>query len=113
VVVTFAELLHGATLSALTASAAPEALRGRHLAFYQFSWTIPTAVAPAVLTALLVFSPSAMWLLLAVCVAGSALFVLRLEPRLPAYAVYPVPAGPAAGAPSGESRPEAAARRAA
>lgn len=91
VLFTAAELLHGASASALTASAAPEQLRGRHLAFYQFSWAIPQAVAPAVLTALLMASPTAMWLVLAAGVVVSTLFLLRLEPRLPAQAVYPVP----------------------
>ncbi len=55
---TLGELLHGATASALVASTAPEATRGRHLAVYQLSWAIPTALAPAVLTALLDGLPS-------------------------------------------------------
>ncbi len=89
---TAAELLHGTTSSGLSASAAPETLRGRHLAFYQFSWAIPTAVAPAVLTALLAASPTLMWLLLAAGTAGSALSLVRLEPLLPARAVHIAPA---------------------
>lgn len=84
---TLGELLHGATASALVASTAPEATRGRHLAVYQLSWAIPTALAPAVLTGLLQLSPTGMWLLLAAGVAGSALALVRLEPRLPAQAV--------------------------
>jgi MFS family permease len=100
---TAAELLHGTTASGLSASAAPDTLRGRHLAFYQFSWAIPIAVAPAVLTALLAASPTGMWLLLAAGTAGSALSLVRLEPLLPARAVHiaPVVAAPgpdAAGA---------------
>jgi MFS family permease len=87
-----AELMHSATTYALTASAAPEDLRGRHLAFYQFSWEIPRAAAPTVLTFLLAASPAAMWLLLAVGVIGSAPLLMRLEPRLPADAIYPMPA---------------------
>jgi MFS family permease len=89
--ITAGELLHSATTYALTASAAPDRQRGRHLAFYQFSWEIPRAAAPAVLTALLAASPTAMWLLLAAGMAGSALFLIRLEPRLPVEAVYPAP----------------------
>ncbi|MEU1056517.1 MFS transporter [Streptomyces sp. NPDC005876] len=84
---TLGELLHGATASALVASTAPEATRGRHLAVYQLSWAIPTALAPAVLTGLLQLSPTGMWLLLAAGVAGSALALVRLEPKLPAQAV--------------------------
>ncbi|MEI7029448.1 MFS transporter [Streptomyces pratensis] len=84
---TVGELLHGATASALVAHAAPEETRGRHLAVYQLSWAVPTALAPAVLTALLSVSAVGMWLLLAAGVTGSALGVLRLERRLPEAAV--------------------------
>jgi MFS family permease len=87
VLFTFGELLHGTAASALAASAAPQATRGRHLSVYQLSWALPTALAPAVLTALLAFSPTAMWLVLAVGVAGSALSMVRIEPRLPEQAV--------------------------
>jgi MFS family permease len=100
---TLGELLHGATASALVASAAPEATRGRHLSVYQLSWAVPTALAPAVLTGLLTLSPIGMWLVLATGVACSAFAMLRLEARLPAEAVRsrlpvaetaPVPAVP-------------------
>jgi len=86
---TAGELLHGAAASALAASAAPELTRGRHLAVYQLSWGIPTALAPAVLTALLARSPVAMWLVLAAGVAFSATCLIRLEPRLPTTSVQP------------------------
>ncbi|WP_328854514.1 MFS transporter [Microbispora hainanensis] len=85
---TLGEMLHGAPLSALVSSAAPEETRGRYMAVYQFSWAIPITLAPAVLTALLSLSPISMWLLLAAGVSGSALTMLRLEPRLPARAVH-------------------------
>ncbi|MFF5705095.1 MFS transporter [Streptomyces sp. NPDC012794] len=88
---TAGELMHGATASALCAQAAPEETRGRHLAVYQLSWAVPSALAPAVLTALLTLSPTAMWLVLAAGATVSALGVLRLEPRLPEEAVYPAP----------------------
>jgi MFS family permease len=84
---TLGELMHGATASALVASAAPADTRGRHLSMYQFSWAIPTAAAPAVLTFLLSLSASGMWLILAVGVGASAIMLLRLEPRLPTEAV--------------------------
>ncbi|WP_370945866.1 MFS transporter [Amycolatopsis sp. cg5] len=84
---TAGELLHGATASALVASAAPEATRGRHLSVYQLSWAIPIALAPALLTALLTWSAVGMWVLLATGVAGSALAMLKLEPLLPEAAV--------------------------
>jgi MFS family permease len=89
---TVGELLHGATASALVASAAPEATRGRHIAVYQLSWAVPTALAPAVLTALLMLSVTGMWLVLAVGVACAAVAMLRLESRLPEEAVRARPA---------------------
>ncbi|WP_200926192.1 MFS transporter [Sphaerimonospora mesophila] len=98
---TLGELLHGATASALVASAAPEDTRGRHLAAYQLSWALPTALAPAVLTALLTLSATGMWLVLAAGVVGSAITMVRLEPRLPAQAVRP---SPPPGSPESESR---------
>ncbi|GGK73925.1 MFS transporter [Mangrovihabitans endophyticus] len=88
---TLGELLHGAAASALVASAAPAETRGRHLAVYQLSWAVPTALAPAVLTALLTFSPAGMWLVLALGVTASAVTLLGVEPRLPHDAVRPAP----------------------
>jgi MFS family permease len=87
---TAGELMHGATASALVASAAPEATRGRHLAVYQLSWAIPTALAPAVLTGLMSLSATTMWLVLAFGAGGAALGMVRLEARLPGQAVRPV-----------------------
>jgi MFS family permease len=103
---TLGELTHGATASALVSSAAPEATRGRHIAFYQFSWAIPTALAPAVLTTLLSLSVTGMWLALAVGASVSALTLLRLERRLPAAAVRPAapPPAPAPAEPAATSR---------
>ena len=89
---TAGELMQGATASALVASAAPEATRGRHLAVYQLSWAIPTALAPAVLTGLMSLSATVMWLVLAVGVGGAAIGMLRLESHLPEEAVRPTPA---------------------
>jgi MFS family permease len=86
---TAGELMHGATASALVASAAPDATRGRHLAVYQLSWAIPTALAPAVLTGLMSLSATAMWLILATGAGVAALGMLRLESRLPEQAVHP------------------------
>lgn len=97
---TLGELMHGATASALVSTAAPVPTRGRHLSVYQFSWAIPTALAPAVLTWLMSVSATGMWLILAAGVAGSALTMLRLESRLPVAAVWAAPApSPSATAP--------------
>jgi biotin carboxylase/MFS family permease len=89
---TVGELLHGATASSLSANAAPARTRGRHLAFYQLSWSIPTAAAPALFTWLLAWSPAATWLLLAGGTAAAATALLAVERLLPAAAVHPAPA---------------------
>jgi MFS family permease len=86
---TLGELMHGATASALATDSAPERLRGRYLAFYQLSWSLPTAVAPALFTALIAVSPTATWLLLAAGTGAASTALLRLEHRLPATAVRP------------------------
>jgi MFS family permease len=103
---TAGELMHGATASALVASAAPEATRGRHLAVYQLSWAIPTALAPAVLTGLMSLSPTVMWLLLAAGVCVTALGMLRLEHSLPATAVSSAAVATPTPAPAPEPEPE-------
>ncbi|MFI5932113.1 MFS transporter [Actinoplanes sp. NPDC051494] len=92
---TLGELMHGATASALVSNAAPEATRGRYMAVYQLSWSLPTALAPAVLTALLSLSAVALWLTLAAGAAVSALALVRLERRLPEHAVHPGTTAPA------------------
>ncbi|GAA3345342.1 hypothetical protein GCM10020358_52040 [Amorphoplanes nipponensis] len=95
---TVGELMHGARPPrAMVASAGAGATRGRHLAVYQLSWAVPTALAPAVLTGLLTASPTGMWLVLATAVGGAAAGVLRLEPRLPRAAVAAGNAGAGAG----------------
>ena len=107
---TAGELMHGATASALVASAAPADTRGRHLAVYQLSWAVPTALAPAVLTGLLTASPAALWLVLTVGVIVAAVGVLRLEPRLPPAAVTPGVPAPAPQPASTEPLPERVSR---
>ena len=105
---TVGELMHGATASAMVASAAPAETRGRHLAVYQLSWAVPTALAPAVLTGLLSASPTGMWLVLAVGAGIAATGVLRLEPRLPRAAVLPgTPPPPPGAAPDSARAAEA------
>lgn len=52
-VFTLGEITGAPALDNLSASLAPEALRGRYLAVYQLSWTVGEIAAPAVLTYLL------------------------------------------------------------
>lgn len=104
---TAGELLHGATASALVANAAPADTRGRHLAVYQLSWALPTALAPAALTGLLSLSATGMWLVLAAGAAVAAAGMIRLEPHLPSDSVR----SPAIPAPE-QPQPAYAAHRA-
>lgn len=81
--------------TALAEAAAPAAARGRYLAAFQYAFTVPGVIAPAVvaLFSVAVWLP---WLLVGTS-AGLAILALRWLTRyLPAHAVYP--ATPQAGA---------------
>ncbi|MEV6953234.1 MFS transporter [Streptomyces sp. NPDC051183] len=106
VVYTLGELVHSPSGGALSVSAAPEAVRGRYLATYQLSYSLATALAPSLFTALLAVDGRLPWAVLAVAALGAALALVRLERHLPAEAVHAealsaeaAPAEPPAGAP--------------
>ncbi len=87
-----AGLLFGSRANALAEAAAPGPVRGRYLAAYQYGFTVPGVIAPAVAA---LFSV-AVWLpwLLAGLSAGLAVLVLGwLAGRLPAAALRPAAAG--------------------
>lgn len=66
------ELIASPVMSAMSAEAAPDALRGRYIALFQMSWTISNSVGVAVLTWLISIGAAATWGFLAVVsVAGS------------------------------------------
>jgi MFS family permease len=72
--------------NAIAEAAAPAAMRGRYLAAFQYAFTIPGVMAPAVaaLFSVAVWLP---WLLVG-CAAGLAVLVLRqVAAHLPASAV--------------------------
>jgi MFS family permease len=74
--------------TALAEAVAPAAARGRYLAAFQYAFTVPGVIAPAVvaLFSVAVWLP---WLLVAIS-AGLAILALRwLAGYLPAHAVYP------------------------
>jgi hypothetical protein len=87
VVYTGAVLVMAPQKNALVADAAPDALRGRYLAFYHLSWSLASTVGPAALTALLALGADWVWLSL----TGVALVVLlalwRLDSALPPHAI--------------------------
>lgn len=67
-VFTLAETLHGPTINTLAIDLAPTHAPGRHLAIYQFSWSVGTALAPLALTWLLARGTEWPWItLIALC----------------------------------------------
>jgi hypothetical protein len=87
-----AGLLFGCRANALAETTAPGPVRGRYLAAFQYGFTVPGVIAPAVAA---LFSV-AVWLpwLLAGLSAGLAVLVLGwLAGRLPAAALRPAAAG--------------------
>lgn len=91
VVYTLGELVHSPSGGALSVSAAPAAVRGRYLATYQLSYSLATALAPSLFTALLAVDGRLPWAVLAAAAGGAALALVRLERRLPIEAVYVQP----------------------
>ncbi|MFD5203152.1 MFS transporter [Streptomyces sp. NPDC058375] len=63
-VFTAAEMLSMPSSSELSASLAPEHIRGRYLGVFQLSWSLGNALAPAVLTTLLGHGPAWPWVVL-------------------------------------------------
>ncbi|MFJ7164665.1 MFS transporter [Streptomyces globosus] len=99
-VYTLGELVHSPSAGALSVSAAPEAVRGRYLATYQLSYSLATALAPSLFTALTAVDGRLPWAVLAAAATGCALALVRLERHLPADAVHAEPPRlPAADAP--------------
>ncbi|MDJ0340097.1 MFS transporter [Streptomyces sp. H10-C2] len=86
---TIGEMVHNPSAGALAIAAAPEALRGRYMAAYQFSWQLVRAIAPSLFTALLAVDGRLPWLMLIGTALGAALLLVRLEPYLAADAVHP------------------------
>lgn len=62
---TVGELLHSVGSTTLSQDAAPEAARGRYLAFFQLSWATAPVVGPVLFTWLVTHGAAALWLPLA------------------------------------------------
>lgn len=77
-----AEMLNGPMINVLAVGIAPAATPGRHLAVFQLSWSIGSAIAPAMLTWLLSHGTSWPWIvLIALCALPIAAFASA--PRKP------------------------------
>lgn len=83
VVYTFGELLGGPVLGALSAEAAPEALRGRYLSLIQLAWNLASTVAPLAFAWLLEGGGGALWLAVTALALGGAALASRLGRVLP------------------------------
>ncbi|MFC9280260.1 MFS transporter [Streptomyces collinus] len=90
-VYTLGELVHSPAAEVLAVSAAPETVRGRYMAAYQMSWSLAKAVAPSLFTSLLALDGRVPWAFLMLTSAVAAALLLRVERRLPAEAVRPLP----------------------
>jgi MFS family permease len=82
------ETLFGARVNALAVALAPAATRGRHLAAFQYAFTVPGVLAPAV-AALFAFAAWAPWLVVALCAGCGAVAFRAFGGRLPADVVSP------------------------
>ncbi|MEU3369535.1 MFS transporter [Streptomyces sp. NPDC006711] len=87
VLYTLGELVHNPAAGALSVAVAPEALRGRYLAAYQLSWSLASAIAPSLYTALMAVDGRVPWAVLVATSVVAAAAVVRLERRLPGAAV--------------------------
>jgi hypothetical protein len=81
-------VLFGSRVNALAVALAPAAGRGRHLAAFQYAFTVPGVVAPAVV-ALFVAGPWVPWVLVALCGALGAVGMRSFGVRLPSDVVHP------------------------
>lgn len=93
VVMAAAGLLFQSRTNALAEAIAPAAVRGRYLAAFQYAFTIPGIIAPAVvaLYSVAVWLP---WLLVGSCAALAVLALRRLARHLPPAALHPTAATP-------------------
>jgi MFS family permease len=83
-------LVFGPRANALAEAAAPRSTRGRHLAAFQYAFTVAGVVAPAVV-ALFTVGAWVPWALLAVTTTMGMLGLRWLAPRLPVEAVVGAP----------------------
>jgi Na+/melibiose symporter-like transporter len=90
-----AGLLSLSRVNALAEAAAPAAARGRYLAAFQYAFTVPGVLAPAVvaLFSVAVWLP---WLLLGLCAGLAVATACWLPGRLPVAALRPAVAGASA-----------------
>jgi MFS family permease len=87
-VISVGQLTFGTRVNALAEAAAPRASRGRHLAAFQYAFTIAGVVSPAVV-ALFTLAAWAPWVVVAATCLVAIVALRVLSPRLPTGAVDP------------------------
>ncbi|MBW5481340.1 MFS transporter [Streptomyces bambusae] len=92
---TLAEMLSMPPSNELSASLAPEHIRGRFLGVFQLSWTVGNTIAPALLTMLLSHGPVWPWVVLGALNLLAVPLVLSLGDRAPEDGSRQEPAPPA------------------
>ncbi len=82
VIITFAEMLIAPTGQAIVAKLAPEDMRGRYMAVFGFSWTIPNAIGP-LLAGLVMdnYNPNWVWYGAGIFMLGAAGIYTALQNR--------------------------------
>jgi MFS family permease len=84
---TAADVMHAPASAALAAAAAPDHMRGRYLAVFQYSWTFASIVGPVFFTQLFGVGRIVPWIVLGVIDCAGAVAILALERRLPEAAL--------------------------
>jgi fucose permease len=87
-VIATGQLTFGTRVNALAEAAAPRATRGRHLAAFQYAFTVAGVITPAVV-ALFVFATWAPWVVVATSCLVATVSLRVLSPRLTPAAVHP------------------------
>jgi MFS family permease len=83
-----AQMIHTPSSNALSALSSPEALRGRYLAAFQYSFFTANVVGPGMFTSLFTIHPDLPWLVVAIIALIGGLVVYWIEPRLPGRAIW-------------------------
>ena len=84
-----AQMIHTPMSNALAAGSSPEALRGRYLAIFQYSFFLANIVGPSLFAFLFTIHPGLPWLAVAGVALIGSLVIFWIEPCLPRQAVWP------------------------
>jgi MFS family permease len=84
---TVADVMHAPTSAALAAAAAPDHVRGRYLAVFQYSFTFASIAGPVFFTSLFGLGRAAPWIVLGILCGAGGLAIVALERRLPETAL--------------------------